>query len=105
MERKDPHESIGRIPALPISYREVKPILAKLNGFGIQPDLFAGELEGFDYFTGPNPKYTLNLYNDQIYNITPLWNVYGEIEGQNKDEVIIIGNQRRMDQRRRIGPQ
>ncbi|KAG8202173.1 hypothetical protein GWM34_02748, partial [Candida africana] len=94
VERKDPHESIGRIPALPISYREVKPILAKLNGFGIQPDLFAGELEGFDYFTGPNPKYTLNLYNDQIYNITPLWNVYGEIEGQNKDEVIIIGNHR-----------
>ena len=28
------------------------------------------------------------------FTILPLWNVYGEIEGQNKDEVIIIGNHR-----------
>ncbi|KAK6201652.1 uncharacterized protein RJT21DRAFT_120715 [Scheffersomyces amazonensis] len=94
--RQDPHVSIGRIPALPISYREVKPILEKLNGQGIRvhDKDWTGELEGFDYSTGPSDKYTLNLYNDQVYNISTLYNVYGEIEGEKKDEVIIIGNHR-----------
>lgn len=96
VERKDPHNSVGKIPALPISYREVRPILEKLNGYGsnITDDKWRGELEGFDYSTGPNPEVKLNLYNNQIYNITQLHNVYGEIEGENKDEVIIIGNHR-----------
>lgn len=95
VERKDPHDSIGRIPVLPISYREVKPILDKLNGHGSKaPKEWRGELEGFDYHIGPNPNVTLNLYSNQIYNITPLWNVYGKIEGENDDEVIIIGNHR-----------
>ncbi|RLV92817.1 putative glutamate carboxypeptidase [Spathaspora sp. JA1] len=92
--RQDPHTSIGKIPALPISYREVKPILAKLNGQGKKIKGFEGELEGFKYYTGPNSNYTLNLYNDQIYNITTMWNVYGEIKGEKTDEVIIIGNHR-----------
>lgn len=96
VERKDPHVSIGKIPVLPISYREVKPILKRLNGHGkkIKSHRWEGELEGFDYSTGPNKDVVLNLYNNQIYNITPLWNVYGEIEGENKDEAIVIGNHR-----------
>lgn len=95
VERKDPHDSIGKIPVLPISYREVKPILEKLNGVGLRaPKEWRGELEGYDYHIGPNPNVTLNLYSHQIYNITPLWNVYGEIEGEIKDEVIVIGNHR-----------
>lgn len=95
VERKDPHDSIGKIPVLPISYREVKPILNKLNGHGTKaPKEWRGELEGFHYNIGPNPNVTLNLYSNQIYNITPLWNVYGTIEGENKDEVVIIGNHR-----------
>ncbi|KAM9933871.1 hypothetical protein OXX80_006519 [Metschnikowia pulcherrima] len=95
VERQDPHASIGKIPVLPISYREVKPILEKLNGQGQKaPKGWVGELEGFDYSLGPHPNVTLNLYSNQIFNITPLWNVYAEIEGENKDEVIIIGNHR-----------
>lgn len=95
VERQDPHKSIGKIPVLPISYREVKPILEALNGQGEKaPKAWKGELEGYDYHIGPNPNVTLNLYSNQIFNITPLWNVYGEIEGKNKDEVIIIGNHR-----------
>lgn len=95
-ERQDPHKSIGKIPALPISYREVTPILAQLNGHGVKltDEDWIGELEGFDYYTGPNKKYELNLYNDQIYNISTLTNVYGQIEGEIKDEVILIGNHR-----------
>ncbi|OVF04847.1 putative zinc metalloprotease [Clavispora lusitaniae] len=95
VERKDPHDSIGKIPVLPISYREVKPILAKLNGKGVKaPKEWRGELEGYDYHIGPNTDVELNLYSNQTFKITPLWNVYGKIEGEKKDEVIVIGNHR-----------
>lgn len=95
VERQDPHQSIGRIPVLPISYREVTPILKKLNKHGKKgPKEWTGELKGFDYHVGPNPKAQLNLYSNQTFNITPLWNIYGEIDGTIKDEVIIIGNHR-----------
>ncbi|KAI3406122.1 VPS70 [Candida oxycetoniae] len=93
VERKDPHSSIGKIPALPISYREVKPILQKLNGHGAKISGFEGELDGFDYYTGPS-KYQLNLFNEQEFKITTLWNVYGEIKGEKSNEVIILGNHR-----------
>lgn len=93
--RLDPHLSIGKIPVLPISYREVTPILKALNGHGKpSPKEWRGELESFDYSIGPNPDAQLNLFSNQTFNITPLWNVYGEIEGENKNEVVIIGNHR-----------
>ncbi|CCE82677.1 Piso0_002414 [Millerozyma farinosa CBS 7064] len=96
VDRQDPHANIGKIPALPISYREVKPILDKLNGHGTKVSLnnWKGELDGFEYWTGPNEDVQLNLYNNQIYNISTLTNVYGEFEGERKDEAIIIGNHR-----------
>lgn len=95
VSRIDPHVNIGRIPVLPISYREVTPILKRINGWGVaSPDEWKGGLEGFDYNIGPSPKAQLNLFSNQTFNITPLWNVYGEIEGKNKNEVIIIGNHR-----------
>ncbi|CDK27055.1 unnamed protein product [Kuraishia capsulata CBS 1993] len=102
--RSDPFYSTPRIPVLPLSYRDVTPILEKLNGYGpnvdevipaeedTSSDKFTGELPGYDYSIGPNPEATLNLYSNQIFNITPLWNIYGEILGENQDEVIIIGN-------------
>ncbi|KAM3122659.1 hypothetical protein CJJ07_003046 [Candidozyma auris] len=93
--RNDPHSSIGKIPVLPISYREVKPILAKLNSHGIKtPQSWKGGLKEFDYTTGPNPESSLNLYSNQTFVITPIWNVYGEFEGENKNEAILIGNHR-----------
>lgn len=36
----------------------------------------------------------LNLYNEQKYVTTPLWNVIGVIKGSIPDEVIVIGNHR-----------
>ncbi|KAF3988234.1 hypothetical protein FT663_04119 [Candidozyma haemuli var. vulneris] len=94
-ERQDPHASIGKIPALPISYREVKPILAKLNGHGVKaPKSWKGGLDEFKYTTGPNPDASLNLYSNQTFKITPIWNVYGEFEGENRNEAILIGNHR-----------
>ncbi|ODV81282.1 uncharacterized protein CANTADRAFT_46791 [Suhomyces tanzawaensis NRRL Y-17324] len=94
-ERQDPHDSIGKIPALPISYREVKPILEKLNGHGHKLGKeWKGGLDGVSYSTGPNKEYTLNLYSKQIYNISTIYNVYGEFEGKNPGEAIIVGNHR-----------
>lgn len=96
VERKTPYNSIGTIPVLAISYREVTPILLQLNGHGIRMNEsnWRGELDEFDYWTGPNTDRKLILFNDQHYNITPIWNVYGELEGEAKDEVIIVGNHR-----------
>ncbi|PVH22350.1 hypothetical protein CXQ85_005378 [Candidozyma haemuli] len=95
VERHDPHHSIGTIPALPVSYRDIKPILLKLNGHGEKtPKEWKGGFDGIDYTTGPNSKAKLNLYNNQTYKITPIWNVYGEFEGESKDEAILIGNHR-----------
>lgn len=95
VERQDPHISTPEIPVLPISYRDVKPILAALSGHGLKaPKEWRGEVEGFDYHIGPNSDVSLNLYSNQTFNITPLWNVYGEIQGERNDEVIIIGNHR-----------
>lgn len=95
-DRVDPHKAIGKIPVLPISIREVKPILAKLNGHGVKltDESWIGKLEGFDYYTGPSKKNELNLYNNQDFNISTLSNVYGEIKGEYDDEVILIGNHR-----------
>lgn len=97
--REDPYKTIPKIPSLPISFREVEPILKELNGFGLKASKFGGEkwignLPGFNYWTGPNPAATLNLYNEQKYDIVPIHNVYGVLRGENDDSFIMIGNHR-----------
>lgn len=98
--RDDPYKSIPKIPSLPISFKEVKPILEKLNGHGMKGssiggDHWVGNLPGFEYWTGPNSKYTLNLYNEQKYDIVPIHNVYGILEGyDSKSGYILVGNHR-----------
>lgn len=98
--RTDPYKSIPKIPSLPISFREVKPILKQLNGHGFNASAIGGEkwvggLPGFNYWTGPNPDYSLNLYNNQSYDITPIYNVYGNLTGTEPGEgYILIGNHR-----------
>jgi N-acetylated-alpha-linked acidic dipeptidase len=91
-ERKDPYHSIPKIPALPISYKEVKPILQKLSGHGPKIDDWEGLVEDFDYSIGPNPKYSLNLYNNQDFNITIINNIMGKIKGEDDSKFILIGN-------------
>lgn len=88
VKRKDPYHSIGKIPALPISYREIKPILEKLKGKGEK--LWENSLSAY---TGPSKDFSLNLYNNQNFTITPIYNVYATIKGSSAD-TIIIGNHR-----------
>lgn len=49
--------------------------------------------KGVNYNIGPS-KYELNLYNQQDYVITPLWNVIGIVNGSIADEVVVVGNHR-----------
>lgn len=102
VERVDPTNTIPKIPSLPVSYREITPILVELNGKGVSgrklgPD-WVGKLQGFDYSIGLSPSEVvttplLNLYNEQDYSIVPIHNIFGTIKGIT-NEVIIVGNHR-----------
>lgn len=94
IKRVDPYNSIPKIPSLPISYKEVYPILKSLNGKGPAFDHFKGSLKHVNYNVGPNPGFTLELVNNQDYKIRKIYNVYGEIKGINEDQVVLIGNHR-----------
>lgn len=94
---------IPSIPSLPISYAEAIPILKALNGHGPKSSEFNKYWtanqglahKGVDYNIGPSPEgLVLNLYNEQEYTITPLWDVIGIINGTIPDEVVVVGNHR-----------
>ena len=100
--RKKASDSTPFIPSLPISYVDAVPILKALNGHGPAAkslgDRWAGSglaYKGVEYSVGPTPdSLTLNLYNEQEYVITPIWNVVGVINGTFPDEVVVVGNHR-----------
>ncbi|EAS33583.2 glutamate carboxypeptidase [Coccidioides immitis RS] len=100
--RVDPYDYIPSIPSLPLSYEEAIPLLKALNGHGPAAKDFnerwqGGGLshKGVKYNIGPSPEnLVLNLYNEQDYVTTPLWNVIGTVPGTIPDEVIIMGNHR-----------
>lgn len=94
VERQDPSKYIPSIPSLPVSYRDILPILKELNGRGETFDGFEGGLEGVDYSIGPS-KTSLNLYNSQDYKITPIYNVIASLTGSTyQNEAIVVGNHR-----------
>ncbi|KAG0143175.1 hypothetical protein CROQUDRAFT_49180 [Cronartium quercuum f. sp. fusiforme G11] len=78
--------SIPKIPSIPISWNDAKPLLNSLKGFGIEFDN--------GYFTGPSNLTKVEIVNDVTHNVTAIWNTYALIPGKIKDEVVIIGNHR-----------
>ena len=91
------HTAIPSIPSIPISYEDALPILKALNGHGPKADDFNKYwtrntglgYKGVHYNVGPTPDHVVvNLYNQQEYVTTPLWNVIGIINGTILDEVI-----------------
>jgi N-acetylated-alpha-linked acidic dipeptidase len=100
--RVDPHGSTPSIPSLPISYADALPLLKALNDYGPNASAFGDhwqggglKYKGVKYNIGPSPDdVVLNLYNEQEYTTTPLWNVIGIVNGTIADEVIILGNHR-----------
>lgn len=96
-DRKDPREFVPSIPSIPISYSEAIPILKALNDLGPGPDAFndnwGGILEGVSYNVGPS-QLELNLFNKQQYDIKPIYNVIGRMEGILPGQAIVVGNHR-----------
>ncbi|KAJ0162306.1 putative glutamate carboxypeptidase [Colletotrichum tanaceti] len=91
------------IPSIPISYADALPILKALNGHGPSVTDFNKywnrnlglKYKGVEYNIGPSPdNVVLNLYNEQNYTTTPLWNVIGIVNGTIPNEVVVIGNHR-----------
>ncbi|ROT42249.1 glutamate carboxypeptidase, partial [Sodiomyces alkalinus F11] len=94
---------IPSIPSVPISYAEAVPLLKALNGHGPKADDFNQYwtrnlglgYKGVDYNIGPSPdNVVINLFNEQKYVTTPLWNVVGVVNGTIPNEVIVVGNHR-----------
>ncbi|KAF8455884.1 hypothetical protein BGX38DRAFT_114081 [Terfezia claveryi] len=100
--RQDPHHNTPKIPSIPISYDDVIPLLRALNSHGpLAKDLgwAPGGLEYKDvkYNIGPTPPHlSVNLYNEQTYTITPMWNVIARIPGSlgSTEGVVVAGNHR-----------
>ncbi|KAI2636053.1 N-acetylated-alpha-linked acidic dipeptidase-like protein 2 [Xylaria nigripes] len=96
--RQDPQVVKPRIPSLPISYIDAIPILAALDGHGINGDdvdrpNWVGALN-VSYSTGPAPNTTLSMSNLMEITYTDIWDPIGIINGTNPDETIVIGNHR-----------
>ncbi|KAF4976635.1 hypothetical protein FZEAL_6728 [Fusarium zealandicum] len=91
------------IPSIPISYRDALPILKSLNGHGPKTSDFNEywnknlglKYKGVKYNIGPTPdNVTINVYNQQKYVTTPIWDVIGVVNGTIPNEVIVVGNHR-----------
>ncbi|CAB4256507.1 similar to Saccharomyces cerevisiae YJR126C VPS70 Protein of unknown function involved in vacuolar protein sorting [Maudiozyma barnettii] len=93
IERLSPAGKIPRIPSIPISAKEIRPILLELNGKGIK--LGNGDIEGFDYFCGPSDdKVQINLLNKQTHFISEINDIILEIPGIFSSGDIIIASHR-----------
>jgi N-acetylated-alpha-linked acidic dipeptidase len=100
--RQPANISTPSIPSLPISYVDAIPLLKALEGHGPKAKSIGeywkdGGLgyKGVEYYVGPTPEnVVLNLYNEQNYTTTPIWNVIGIINGTIEDEVVVMGNHR-----------
>lgn len=97
--RADMSNVLPRIPSIPISEKDARPLIAALEGHGIpgaevNRTGYVGAINGSSYSSGPAPGVTLNVQNmmEEVY--TPIWNSIGVINGTNPDETIIIGNHR-----------
>ncbi|KAF7553628.1 hypothetical protein G7Z17_g3500 [Cylindrodendrum hubeiense] len=91
------------IPSIPISYPDALPILKAINGHGPKASEFNEYwnrnlglgYKGVEYNIGPTPdNIVVNLYNEQEYVITPIWDVIGIVNGTIPNEVIVVGNHR-----------
>ncbi|ORX69455.1 Zn-dependent exopeptidase [Linderina pennispora] len=100
--RLDPSEAanLNRIPSLPLSYRDVEPLLRALKGLGKPAkevgDNWVGGLtsKGVEYWTGPS-ELSVNLLNKVEYKITPIQNVIARIPGWSEpNRAVVIGNHR-----------
>lgn len=83
--------TILKIPVLPISYHDAKPLLAALDG-PVAPAAWRGALP-FTYRIGGGNKTKVNLKIKQNWDIVPAYNVIAKLKGTElPDEWVIRGN-------------
>ncbi|SFE43501.1 N-acetylated-alpha-linked acidic dipeptidase [Pedobacter antarcticus] len=88
---KDEAVTILKIPVLPISYHDAKPLLEALDG-PVAPASWRGALP-FTYRIGGGDKTKVHLKIKQNWDIVPVYNVVAKIKGSEyPDEWIIRGN-------------
>ena len=84
--------SVPRIPAVPMSWGDAKPILESLAG-PVAPPSWQGALP-ITYHVGPGPA-KLHVEVDMDGETRPIWVVEGRILGSERpDETVILGNHR-----------
>jgi N-acetylated-alpha-linked acidic dipeptidase len=84
--------SVPKIPAVPMSWRDVKPIFERLRG-PVAPLDWQGSLP-MTYHVGPGPA-KAHVEIDMDDEIRSIWVVEGRIRGSdNPDELVILGNHR-----------
>ncbi len=84
--------SVPRIPAVPMSWKDAKPILENLGG-PVAPSSWQGALP-MTYHVGPGPA-KVHVEIDMDGETRPIWVVEGRIRGsEHPDELVILGNHR-----------
>jgi N-acetylated-alpha-linked acidic dipeptidase len=84
--------SVPQIPAVPLSWKDAKPILERLGG-PVAPLEWQGALP-MTYHVGPGPA-KVHVEIDMDGETRPIWVVEGRIRGSEKpDELVILGNHR-----------
>lgn len=94
VKRLNSSSNLPTIPSVPMSEREIAPLLKLLNGNGIQWET-KGNVKGFQYFSGPSDAgVSCRIVNEQKYLTKEITNVVIEIPGILKEQEVIIGNHR-----------
>ncbi|MGH9744237.1 MAG: M28 family metallopeptidase [Candidatus Acidiferrum sp.] len=84
-------ETITKIPVLPISYADAKPLLASLKG-PMSPAAWRGAL-GISYHIGPGPGKVHLIVKSNWMPLKPIYDVIAKIPGSvYPDEWVIRGN-------------
>lgn len=91
VERLNPVGKLPRIPSIPMSIRDITPILQELNKNGISWSN-TGDIVGFDYSSGPSKDgVMIKLINEQKHSIEKINNIIVDIPGIFSDGETIIG--------------
>jgi N-acetylated-alpha-linked acidic dipeptidase len=85
-------EILPKIMAVPLSYKDARPLLENLAGPAVPPE-WQGGLP-FAYHVGPGPA-KVHLKVDMDEPVGSIWNVVGKIKGREEPEKwVVIGNHR-----------
>lgn len=89
--------NLPKIPAIPVSWRDAKPFLEALKGYGLQMDFWSSHEPNInEWWTGNTSAPQARLANYPIVKERhPIWNVRSKLEGlEQKELAIIIGAKR-----------